>query len=272
MPGKILVCGKGGVGKTTIAAGLSLLFSENGYRVLALDADSFPNLAQSLGVPVEKAYSIVPLSKNSELVEERTGARPGEGWGLLFSLTPRVDDLVDKFGIRINENLRLVVVGSIDEAKEGCMCPAIALAKAFIRHAVLQRDEVVIVDSEAGLEVFGRGLAERFDIVTCVSEPTYKALLSCRKMLSLSQDLGVRDQLLVINKVTNMDTASKLYSSVFKEETPYSIVKFDPALAKLEEAGLGLQHLPRNSPAMVDMERVFSRVVKTLRGECSVRV
>jgi len=76
---KILVAGKGGVGKTTIAALLSHIFSNNEYKVLALDTDSVPNLAQSLGIPASEAYKIVPLTRNVRLIEERTGAKPGEG-------------------------------------------------------------------------------------------------------------------------------------------------------------------------------------------------
>ncbi len=141
---KVLVAGKGGVGKTTLSALLADVLASKGYNVLALDTDSVPNLAQSLGIPYEKALDIVPLSRNEELAEERTGARPGSGWGILFSLTPRVDDLVYRYGIRIRPNLSLVVVGSIEQPKEGCLCPSIALARAFLTHVLLREKDVVI--------------------------------------------------------------------------------------------------------------------------------
>ncbi|RLE60903.1 MAG: CO dehydrogenase nickel-insertion accessory protein CooC [Thermoprotei archaeon] len=263
---KIIVNGKGGVGKTSIVAGLATLFAKNGFGVLALDVDSFPNLAQSLGIPPEKAYSIIPLSKNEELVEERTGAKPGQGWGLFFSLTPKVDDLVEKYGIKIGDNIRLVVIGSIDSGKEGCMCPAIALAKAFLRHVLLEENELVIVDSEAGLEVFGRGLAEKFDLMICVSEPTYKSMVASKKMFSLAKDLDIKNRLLVINKVTDIDSALKIYDNVFGEENvPYHIVRFDSHLSKIEEMGLGIYSLPSHSIFLEDLRKLYSRICKILK-------
>ena len=258
--------GKGGVGKTTIAALLSIIFSKNNYKVLALDTDSVPNLAQSLGLPLEKAYSITPLAKNDELAEERTGARPGEGWGVLFSLTPRVDDLVDKYGIRINNNLALVVVGSIDVSKEGCLCPAIALAKAFLAHVFIKRREIVIVDAEAGAEVFGRGLAEKFDLNLCVSEPTIKSLIISRKLVKLADELGIKRNIIVLNKVVDEIGAVQQYSRVFGENsTPYHIVRYDEKLLKIEAMGRGVDSLPEDSILYRDVFSLYKKIMKILR-------
>ncbi len=264
---RVLISGKGGTGKTTVAALVSLELSRLGYKVLALDTDSVPNLAQSLGIPPEKAYSIIPLAKNEELAEERTGARPGEGWGVLFSLTPKVDDLVDKYGIKVREGINLVVVGSIDSGKEGCLCPAIALAKAFLNHVLLKRNEVVVVDAEAGAEVFGRGLAEKFDLNVCVSEPTFKSLLISRKLISLANDLGIRKNILVINKVRSGLKASQLYLKIFGSDgPPYHIVHFDEAIIKMETEGKGLDKLPKNSIAYHDAKVLTEKILKYVRS------
>ncbi len=263
---KVLISGKGGTGKTTLAALLSLELSRLGYKVLALDTDSVPNLAQSLGVPPEIAYSITPLARNEELAEERTGARPGEGWGVLFSLTPKVDDLVDKYGIRVRDGLSLVVVGSIDAGKEGCLCPAIALAKAFLTHVLLKRDEVVVVDAEAGAEVFGRGLAEKFDLNICVSEPTLKSLIISRKLIKLANDLGIKRNLLVINKVVDDIKTSQLYLKVFGEEgPPYHIIHYDEEVVKTEVSGKGLDKIPECSTVRHDVKSLIDKVIKSLR-------
>ena len=260
--------GKGGVGKTSVVAGLAHIFANNGFDVLTLDVDSFPNLAQSLGLPRDKAYSITPLSKNEELVEERTGIKPGEGWGLFFSLTPKVDDLVEKYGVRVNERIRLVVVGSIDTGKEGCMCPAVALAKAFLRHVLLNKNELVIVDSEAGLEVFGRGLAEKFDMLVCVSEPTYKSMIISKKMFSLADDLDVANKLLVINKVQDISSALEIYGKVFEDiDAQYHIIRFDPNLPLIEEEGLGVQALPSHSVFMEDLRKLYSNILRFLKDK-----
>ncbi|KUK13758.1 MAG: P-loop NTPase [Synergistetes bacterium] len=241
---KILIAGKGGVGKTTISALLSLELSERGYNVLALDTDSVPNLAMSLGIPSKEAEGIVPISKDEKLIEEKTGANPGSGWGSLFSLTPKVDDIIERRCVKIKENLKLLVVGSIDQSKEGCLCPAIALAKALLRHILLKERDVIIVDSEAGAEVFGRGLAERFSAMVCVSEPTYKSIKISKKLLEMGKELKIANRVLLINKVQkeNLESLNRFSLS------PYLMIEFDRNVKKIDEEGKPLTEIPIDSP------------------------
>jgi len=258
---KILVAGKGGVGKTTISALLAHILADKGYNILALDTDSVPNLAQSLGIPFEEALEIVPLSRNEKLAEERTGARPGEGWGVLFSLTPKVDDLADQYGIAIKPNLKLVVVGSIEQSKEGCLCPAIALARAFLMHVLLSEKDIVIVDSEAGAEVFGRGLAEKFDVMICVAEPTLKSLMIARKLIEMGKQLNISNIFLVINKVRNSLKASQLYAKVFSDSTPYHLVSFDESVIHADNEGKGINTIPKDSSVYRDIEALAKKIL-----------
>ena len=258
---KILVAGKGGVGKTTISALLAYILADKGYNILTLDTDSVPNLAQSLGIPFEKALEIVPLSRNDKLAEERTGARPGEGWGVLFSLTPKVDDLADQYGISIKPNLKLVVVGSIEQSKEGCLCPAIALARAFLMHVLLSERDIVIVDSEAGAEVFGRGLAEKFDLMVCVAEPTLKSLMIARKLIEMGKQLSISNILLVINKVHDFLKASQYYAKLFSDSTPYHIVSFDESVISVDNEGKGVDAIPKDSPIYKDVDSLAKKIL-----------
>ena len=257
---RILVSGKGGTGKTTIAALLSIAFSERGYNVLALDTDSVPNLAQSLGVPPDIASKIVPLVKNDDLVEERTGARPGAGWGMLFSLTPRVDDIAERYGVKVRDNITLIVVGSIDTSKEGCLCPAIALARMFLLHTLLRSKDVVIVDSEAGAEVFGRGLAEKFDVNLCIAEPTLKSLQIARKLIDLAKQLGIKHNIVVVNKVIDVLEAYRLYAKVFGDSVPVHMVHYDEQVLKLENSGRGLADIDRTSLIYKDIEKLVEKL------------
>lgn len=236
---KLVVTGKGGTGKTSVAAALSLQLAEMGYKVLAVDADSFPNLARSLGLI---DVNITPLVHNLELIRERVGAAPGDGWGLFFSLTPKVDDLADKYGVKVNDNLSLVVLGGIEQPGEGCMCPAVALAKAFLRHVLTSRGEFLVIDAEAGLESFGRGLVEHFDLNICVAEPTLKALGACAKIFEMSRKLGVRESVLAVNKVRDVTGLGRILER-FPNDNPFFSIRFDPLLEKIEREGLGIREV-----------------------------
>jgi len=261
---KILIAGKGGTGKTTITALLSYIFSNEGFNVLALDTDSIPNLALTLGISYERAKAIIPIVKNDKLIEERTGAKPGEGWGLLFSLTPYVRDIIDKYALQVKNNLKLLVIGSIDSSKEGCLCPAIAFAKALIRHLLLGRKDVVIVDSEAGAEVFGRGLAEKFDYMLCICEPTLKSIDIGIKLCNMAEELGIRNIIIVINKVTDYNVACKLYEKL-NPKYPYHIIRYDENIPKMDIEGQGINTLPKNSPALLDVKSLFKRFFSCMK-------
>ena len=251
---RVIVGGKGGVGKTTVTAALARLLAERGYEILLLDTDSVPNLALSLGLSPEEAERITPLVENAKLVEERTGAKPGEGWGLLFSLTPKVDDIVDLYGVNIGKHIRLVVVGSINQGNQGCLCPAIALAKAFLHHVVTREKRIVIVDSEAGAEVFGRGLAEHFDLMVTVCEPTLRSMLIGKKLMKLAEDIGVKRFAIVVNKARDEEEAERLARRVFEGKHPVYVVPYDRVLEEMESRGGSVMSLPRNSKLLLALE------------------
>ncbi len=263
MPLKVLIAGKGGTGKTTTSALLSFFLSSRGLRVLALDTDSVPNLAQALGVPRDRALKIVPLTKNDEFVAERTGAKPGEAWGVFFRLNPRVDDIADRFSLRVRDNLRLVVVGSIDAAKEGCLCPAIALARAFLKHVMMDEREAVVVDSEAGAEVFGRGLAENFDHMICVSEPTVKSLDISFKLMEMGKSLGIGRTDLLVNKVPPNRAEAirrKVLDECSRRDVRAFFIPYDENFFLGEMEGRGVDTYPSNSPGVVAMNEAFSEI------------
>lgn len=258
---KILVAGKGGTGKTSVSAAISLMLSKNKINVLAIDADSTPNLAQSLGISYELAEKIIPLSMNDELIRERTGVTPGYGWGAIFKLNPKVDDIIEKFGIKINEYLNLVVVGSIDASKQGCLCPAIALAKRFIRYSLRKYKGYVIVDSEAGAEVFGRGLAENFDLMLTICEPTVKSLKISINMIELAKQLNIGKSIIIINKVVDIDKTSKLVNSFITNDIPVHLIRFDKNLLFIEYEGLGIDSLPDKSIFLLDISKLIEKYI-----------
>ncbi|MGD2028742.1 MAG: AAA family ATPase, partial [Desulfobacterales bacterium] len=145
---KLAVSGKGGVGKTTFSALLIRTLNDQGKRVLAIDADPDANLAAALGIP--DSEKIVPIAEMKELIFERTEAQPGSIGGF-FKLNPKVDDLPDSLSAKL-DNIKLMRLGGVKKGGSGCICPESTLLRALMLHIVLSRDEVVVMDMEAGIE------------------------------------------------------------------------------------------------------------------------
>ena len=196
---KIAIAGKGGAGKTTVSATLARLFAEEGGKVLAIDADPDANLGFALGLTADQASRITPLSEMSDLVQERTEAQPGT-FGSYFKLNPKVDDIPDKFCTEINK-VRLLVMGMIKKGGSGCICPETTLLKALLRHLVLERNEVIVMDMEAGIEHLGRGTAESMDAFLIVVEPSQKSLQTAYSTAKLAKDIGVTHVFALLNKI-----------------------------------------------------------------------
>jgi CO dehydrogenase maturation factor len=195
---KFAISGKGGVGKTTLSSGLARLFAEQGRRVIAIDADPDANLAVALGASDEVAAACKPLSQMDDLIEERTGARPGAGG--MFRLNPEVADVVDLCGTDI-DGVTLLKMGTVERGGSGCMCSEGVFLKAFMRDLLVNRDDVAILDMEAGIEHLGRGTAENVDVFVVVVEPGARSVQTAHQVRALAADIGVRDVVAVGNKV-----------------------------------------------------------------------
>ena len=196
---KIAITGKGGVGKTTLASLLSHLFAAEGKKVIAVDADPDANLASALGIPRDKAEKIRPISDMAELIEERTGAKPGSMGGI-FKLNPRVDDLPEGIGYHLN-GITLLIMGKSKAAASGCYCPENVLLRRLLKHLVIERSEVVIVDMEAGIEHLTRGTAESVDAFIVVIEPGQRSIQTAKTVREMAKGLAVRKVFVVANKV-----------------------------------------------------------------------
>ncbi len=194
---KIAVSGKGGVGKTTFAALLIRAFNEQGKHVLAIDADPDANLAAAVGIP--DAKSIVPISDMKSLIYERTEVMPGSIGGF-FKLNPKVDDLPEALSARL-ENIKLMRLGGVKKGGSGCICPESALLRALITHIVLSRNEVVVMDMEAGIEHLGRATAGAVDRLIVVVEPGQRSIDTARHIRKLASEIGLKTIALVGNKI-----------------------------------------------------------------------
>jgi len=232
---KIAISGKGGVGKTTIAGVMARMLAQRGKKVLAIDADPDANLASALGFPKEKAGNVTPLVAMTPLVEERTGAKKGT-YGALFKLNPRVDDIPDEFGLS-HGGITLLVLGSISQGGGGCFCPENVLLKSLMQHLLVGRDEVVIVDMEAGLEHLGRGSTEFVDALVVVVEPGLRSIGTTKQIKKLANDLGVKRVLAVGNKITTAEDR-KIIEEHLTDFEILGHLSFNPKILQADRDGV----------------------------------
>jgi CO dehydrogenase maturation factor len=198
---KIAITGKGGVGKTTVAGIVAHLANRDGKIVLAVDADPDANLAYALGIPEAERARIVPMARQKELIEERTGARLKE-FGQIFKMNPHIGDVADRFSF-LFRGIHLLVLGGIEAGGSGCACPENIFLRHLLRHILLERGEFVIVDMEAGIEHLGRGTAEGVDLMVVVVEPTTQSVATAQSIVGLAKQIGLREIRFVGNKVSS---------------------------------------------------------------------
>lgn len=198
---KIAISGKGGVGKTTLAALLCKAFREKGYSVLAVDADPASGLPAALGF--SESETPAPITALKDLIAERTGVQPGS-IGPLFTLNPRVDDLPEKLCAE-HDGIRLLIMGTVQRGGAGCLCPEGALLRALVQHLILYRREAVIMDMEAGLEHLGRATAQAVHRLLVVVEPGMRSIETARTILRLAADIHLRPPGLIANKLRSED-------------------------------------------------------------------
>lgn len=202
---KIAITGKGGTGKTTIAAVLAHFFKKDGYEVLAVDADPDANLAEALGASKKELEGIIPISSQRRLIQDRTGAKPQQ-FGQLFKLNPTVKDIPDKFCVPIR-GIKLLVMGSIESGGGGCACPENVLLKSLLSELILNRREVIIVDMEAGIEHLGRGTAQSIDTMLIVVEPSQRSIRTAESIFKLGKQIGIQSFNIIGNKIQGKEQA-----------------------------------------------------------------
>ncbi len=196
--------GKGGVGKTTLSGTMARILARKGYKILAIDADPSPNLAITLGVTRDQASKIIPIAENEELIEEKTlipqashGVHPEAYARVSFT----VDDIVDRFAIKAPDGVSLLVMGQVEHAGEGCMCGPHRVTRDLTEHLIVERDELVVMDMEAGIEHLSRGTARYMEAMLTVAEPYVKALETVSRVNSLARELGIKHTYVVANKI-----------------------------------------------------------------------
>ena len=255
---KIAISGKGGVGKTLLAAFLSHTFAKSGYSVIAIDADPDANLAATIGFPHPE--EITPISELSDLIEERVGVHPGKS-GSFFKLNPKVDDLPESYSVKI-DGIRLMSMGRIKRGGTGCYCPEGALLQSLLSHLLVQRNEVVILDMEAGIEHLTRGTSKAVDKLIIVVEPGRRSIETAQSIHKLAQDLGLQNISVVGNKIRD-----KADVEFIKANLPcldfLGFINYDPGITR---ADLANQSIFNTSALTVkEVNCIYHKLVATAK-------
>ena len=229
---KLAITGKGGVGKTTLASTLARLYADEGRTVLAADVDPDANLGLALGLSQEEVDSIVPISKMRSLVEERTGASDANRF---YKLNPYVADIPEKYARDIN-GVKLLVMGTVDVGGSGCVCPEHVMLKAILSSLTYRKNDVVIMDMEAGLEHLGRGTAANMDQFIVVIEPGARSVQTYRNVKRLAADLGVKRVRVVANKLRTQEDEAFI-RSVIPAEDLLGCIHFNPQIMDADRQG-----------------------------------
>lgn len=229
---KIAVSGKGGLGKTFIAGSLASYFARHGHPVIAIDTDPSPNLAMTLGMSPEEAAHIVPIAENEQLIKLKTGT---EFLGV-FRLTFSVDDIIGKYSVPTPSGPALMVMGTVRSMGAGCTCPANSLVKALLRHLVVERNEVVILDMEAGIEHLGRGTAEHVDILLVISDANRKSLEIAGTICKLAGNSAIKKVFLVGNRIA--DSRQEMAVRTFADKHSIAVLAMIPFDQIVADAGM----------------------------------
>jgi CO dehydrogenase maturation factor len=186
------------------------------------------------------------------MIEERTGAKKGS-YGTMFKLNPKVDDLPDDMGVTY-EGVKLLLLGCIPQGGGGCFCPENVLLKNLVRHLLVQRDEVLIIDMEAGLEHLGRGSTGYVDALIIVVEPGQRAINTARQIKKLGEDLKIKNMMIVGNKVAS-DEDRKIIEENLPDFPVLGHMSFNPKVLQADREG--------RSPYDID-ERITGEVKEIL--------
>ena len=250
---KLASTGKGGVGKTTLSSTLARLYADEGRTVLAADVDPDANLGLALGLTQEEVDQIIPISKMRDLAKERTGASDDNRF---YKLNPYVADIPEKFAKTIN-GVKLLVMGTVDVGGSGCVCPEHVMLKSILSSLTYRKNDVVIMDMEAGLEHLGRGTAMNMDQFIVVIEPGSRSVQTYHNVKRLASDLGVKRVRVVANKIRD-DRDEEFIRSAIPAEDLLGVIHYNPEIMDADRSGKSPYDF---SPAAIEEIRKIKEIL-----------
>jgi len=238
---KISVCGKGGSGKSSVVTLLAKEMRERGYRVLVVDSDeSNPGLYRMLGFE-KRPDPLLGLVGGKKNVFRTFSEESEPSQSILTQEEIRIVDLPPQYIVEM-DGIGMVCIGKILQSLEGCACPMGALSREFLKRLRLQEDEVAIVDMEAGIEHFGRGVETSIDSVLIVVEPSFDSLELADKINTLATEVGMDNTWTILNKVMSEEIALKMRDELEKKGiSVIGSVGYDPDIFQAGLEGRLLQ-------------------------------
>jgi CO dehydrogenase maturation factor len=249
---KISVCGKGGSGKSTTVALLANEALRRGYQTLVVDSDeSNTGLFRMLGFE----FPPVPLM---ELVGGKKNLKRKMGQPSVLSETRIATTHIPEQYLLKRDGLRLVAVGKILQSLEGCACPMGVLSREFLKKLVLAKNELAIVDMEAGVEHFGRGVDTSIDSVLIAVEPPLESINVAQKIHDLASGIGIENIWAIINKVPSGEIATRLKRELQKRHIEaVGCIYFDADIFMSSLEG----GIPVKGVAVQEMKHVLERIL-----------
>lgn len=245
---KLALAGKGGAGKTTLSASIARLLARRGSTVVAIDADSNPNLAAALGAP-DVTFSSLPISLVSRKLD---GPR----------LTAPVRDVLTSHAVEVNDGVLLLRMGRPEHADEGCLCSMHATVGAVVHDLDGVPNTITILDLEASPEHLGRGTARNSDLLMLVAEPYFRSLEAVRLQARLASESPIKRTVVVANKVRSDADRGAISEFCQRERLELiAVVPWDVAVLDADAARLALLDFAPESAAARAIEAVVEFVV-----------
>jgi CO dehydrogenase maturation factor len=196
---KILICGKGGSGKSTISALLAKKLMTKGYRILVVDTDeSNYGLSTQLGMKDPTQLMDQLGGKKALVGKMMTGFSSGKRSALLgesWNINEIPSECISK-----KDNLYLLQIGKVKHFGEGCACPMGGLSREFLTNLKLDPKDIAIIDTEAGVEHLGRGVASGVDAILLVLDPSYESIKLSEKISEMAKEAG-KSVYFILNKI-----------------------------------------------------------------------
>ncbi len=257
---KIAVCGKGGVGKTTISGLLCRSLGSKGISVLAIDGDPNPNLALTLGIDPKATMPRALTSKLLELYEKEDGKKYAK-------LKVPLAEVIDAYGIKTNDNVTLIAVGQPEHAATGCMCGIHTTVREIIHTALEESEQVTLLDLEASLEQMKRGTSKYVDVLLCVVEPYYRSMEAVARFQRLGKELEIKNIVAVANKVKNKEDEEAIRQFCAQTDLPViAVIPFDSIISEADKGGSLDMNAIDHSPALQAINQLGTDLFEKVRA------